>query len=294
MGRKLTPLVLALAVVLGACAGNPPDPLALVSAAPVATTEAGTARMHLETIIRLGTAGDVRTTGEGVVDFERQRGNLTLQLPSAGQASLGELELVYDGTVIYYRASSLFPDAPTPWVSIDIARLSESVTGTDFEQLDQGATNDPSNTLALLKGVADEIEEVGTEEVRGEDTTHYRATVDVRRALEQQGAVEDRQRFEMFLDQFGTETIPVEVWLDEEGRARRVRYDQPLPETPGVSVPAGTGVSLTIELYDFGVEAPVEIPPPAEVTDLTELSSGAAEGPGGVGTGTTSTTSTTI
>ncbi len=290
MVRRFVPIVLALTTLLAAC-GSSPDPLALVSSASQATTESGRARMFLETTVRgLAVGDDPSTTGEGVVDFENQSGNLTLQLPSFGQASPGELELAYQGTVLYYRASSLFPDAPTPWVSIDIAEVSEELTGTDLGQLNQGANNDPSNTLALLNGVADDVEEVGTEEVRGEETTHYRATVDVRRALDHQGAIADRQQFETFLDRFGAETIPVEVWLDDEGRARRMRYDQPLPDTPGVPIPADAGVSLTIELYDFGVDEPVEIPPPSEVTDLTEATTGAAEGVIGGSSRTTSTT----
>lgn len=278
MGRKLVPIVLALSGLFMACGDSEPNPAALLSSASNSTSEAGTARMFLETAVSGLGAGDLTTTGEGVVDFEGQRGSLTLQLPSAGESSLGEMEVVYDGTVLYYKAASLFPDAPTPWVSIDIARVSEAVTGTDFAQLSQGGANDPSNTLALLNGVADDVEEVGTEEIRGEETTHYRATVDVRRALEQHDAVEDREQFEAFLDQFGNETIPVEVWLDDEGRARRMRMDQPLPETPGVSLPEDAALSQTIELYDFGVEAPVEIPPPDQVTDLTELTTDMAEG----------------
>lgn len=287
MVRRFIPIVLALTTLLAAC-GTSPDPQTLVSSASQATTESGRARMFLETKVSgLGVGGDVTTTGEGLVDFENQSGNLTMQLPSIGQASPGDVELAYQGTVLYYRASSLFPDAPTPWVSIDIARVSEAVTGTDLGQLNQGASNDPSNTLALLDGVADDVEEVGTEEIRGEETTHYRATVDVRRALEQQGAVADRQQFETFLDQFGSETIPVEVWLDDEGRTRRMRYDQPLPETPGTPIPAGAAVSSTIELYDFGTDAPVEIPPPSDVTDLTEATTEATED-------LSTTTSTTI
>ena len=33
--------------------------------------------------------------------------------------------------------------------------------------------------------MSDDVEEVGTEEVRGVDTTHYRGTIDLERALEQ-------------------------------------------------------------------------------------------------------------
>lgn len=287
MVRKIVPLVLALTTLLAACGGS--DPVELISAANAATTEGGTARMYLQTSVSgLGAGADLTTTGEGVVDFENQRGKLTMQLPSLGGSSLGDLELVYDGTVLYYQASSFFPDAPTPWVSFDIARVSEELTGTDLSQLSQGGGNDPSNSLALLQGVSDDVKEVGTEEVRGVETTHYRATVDIQRAIEAQGAVADREQFESFLEQFATEPIPVDVWLDDEGRAVRTRYDQPLPETPGTPIPPGARVGLTIELYDFGVDEPIEIPPSQDVTDITDIGVGAAEDLNN------STTSTTI
>lgn len=277
MSRRLVPFVLALTGLVMSCGGDEADPVALVSSAPSTTSEAGTARMFVESAVSgMDRGGDLAATGEGLVDFERRRGTMTMQLPSAGELSLGEMEVVYEGTVIYYRASSLFPDAPTPWVSFDFARLSEAVTGTDLAQLNQSSTNDPSNALSMLNG-ASEVEELGTEEVRGVETTHYRATVDLRRALEEQEAVEDRQRFEQFLDQLGTEIIPVEVWLDDDGRARRMVFDQPLPDTPGAPLPEDAAMSMTIELHDFGVDVPVEIPPPSEVTDLTELTTDLAE-----------------
>ncbi|MDQ3306528.1 MAG: hypothetical protein M3535_11255, partial [Actinomycetota bacterium] len=93
MVRRFIPLVLALTTLLAACSSSP-DPQTLVSSASQATTESGRARMFLETKVSgLGVGGDVTTTGEGLVDFESQSGNLTLQLPSIGQASPGDVEL---------------------------------------------------------------------------------------------------------------------------------------------------------------------------------------------------------
>ena len=268
MFRRIVPLVVVF-LALVACAASS-SPLALVSSAPDKTAHAGTARMSLESTIRgIPEAEGLASTAEGVVDFETQRGALTLELPSGTGMGGGDLRFVYDGTVLYLRSPVPTPGVDTEWVSVDIAQLSEEVSGTDIEQFAQAGSNDPSNALALLKGTADSVEEVGTEEVRGERTTHYRATVDLRRATEQAGAVRDRRQFEAFLDQFPSETIPVDVWLDDEGRTRRLRMDQPLPETPGLSTPPGASVVVTIELYDFGVDEPIEIPAPDEVSDLT-------------------------
>ncbi len=268
MFRRIVPLVVIF-LALAACGGSS-SPLALVSSSPDKTAGAGTARMSLESTIRgIPDAEGFTSTAEGVVDFEAQRGALTLELPSGTGLGGGGLRFVYDGTLLYLRSPEPTPGVDTEWVSLDIAQLGQEVTGTDLRQFAQAGSNDPSNALALLKGTADSVEEVGTEDVRGEKTTHYRATVDLRRATEQAGAVRDRRQFEAFLDQFPSETIAVDVWLDDEGRTRRLRMDQPLPETPGLAAPPGAGVIVTIELYDFGVDERIEIPPPDEVTDLT-------------------------
>ena len=91
-----------------------------------------------------------------------------------------------------------------------------------------------SETLEYLRSVGDDVTEVGTERVRGVDTTHYRATV----RLTELGASPELDRY------------PVEVWLDEDGRTRRYR-----------SGTLGTDEVLVWEFFDFGVE--VDLSPPA-------------------------------
>ncbi len=270
MVRKIVPLVLVCLAVV-ACGGSP-SPAALVSSTSEKTAEAGTARMSLESTVRgIPGAPNLSSTAEGVIDFAAQRGSFTLTLPEAAAAGMGsnDLRFVYDGTMMYLRSAGALPGVETEWISLDFGALGEQVSGTDIEQFAQAGSNDPSNSLALLEGASDSVEEVGSEDVRGEETTHYRATVDLRKAAEQAGAVRDQRQFEAFLDQFPSETIPVEVWLDEEGRTRRMRIDQPIPETPGMSVPPDAGVVMTMELYDFGVDEPIEIPAADQVTDLT-------------------------
>ena len=284
MFRRIVPLVV-VSLALVACGST--DPAALVAAAPDATTEAGTARMSLESTVRgIAGAGSFTSTGEGLIDFAAQRGAFTLELPDAIGAEMGgDIKFAYEGTTMYLRSPEAVPGADTEWVSFDLGVLSEQMAGTDIEQFNQAGNNDPSNTLALLKGSSDDVVEVGTEEVRGEQTTHYRATVDLRKATEQAGAVRDRRQFEAFLEQFPSETVPVEVWIDDEGRARRMRLDQPVPETPGMPASPDASVVTTIELFDFGVEEPIEIPAPDQVTDLTSQFSGILDD--------TSTTTTT-
>ena len=50
--------------------------------------------------------------------------------------------------------------------------------GFDFGELEQFAKSDPRDVLGALRAVTSEVETVGSEQLRGVETTHYRATVD--------------------------------------------------------------------------------------------------------------------
>lgn len=100
----------------------------------------------------------------------------------------------------------------------------------------RNALLDPSRSIGYLRSVSTEVTADGTERVRGDRTTRHRATVDLGRAGGPPGYL-----------------FPLEAWVDDAGRTRRLRYS-PLgaPET-----------TVVWELYDFGV--PVDVsPPPAD------------------------------
>ncbi len=264
--RLVLPVVLAAAALVGC--GSDADPLALVQGAAAETTGQGTARMVLTSEAPAPSGEPITAEGEGLLDFEAERARISISLGEGGAAlpGLGEIETIADGETIYLRigeqGDALGVD--TAWISIDLARAAEEAAGVDVSELTQSqARSDPTQGLALLQGVADEVTEVGEEEVRGEPTTHYRATVDLGRAYEEAEAVTDPEQFQAFIDQFGAEEIEVEVWIDEEGRARRTRYEQPALDgaEPG---------TFTVELYDFGTDETVELPSAEEVTDLTD------------------------
>jgi hypothetical protein len=167
-----------------------------------------------------------------------------------------------DGTTLYLRGPDMAAElgVTTPWASVDLERVGD-LTGTDLDEL--RSSNETSSGLGLLSG-AEEVEDLGQEDVDATETTHYRATVDLRRAVEEAGAVTDRDRFEQFVERLGDDQLDVDVWLDGEDRVRRLRYEQPVPDQEGASA------TVTLELSDFGVDERVEVPGPDEPTDITD------------------------
>jgi hypothetical protein len=105
--------------------------------------------------------------------------------------------------------------------------------------------------------------------VRGAPTTHYRATVDLRR-LETQAPPGKEGEWQSYVQSLaagiGTNEVPVDIWVDDEGYVRRLRQEYPLPGSDGTLT-----TTVTTELYDFGVDVDVQVPPADQVASLTDL-----------------------
>ena len=69
----------------------------------------------------------------------------------------------------------------------------------------------------------------------------------------------------------GLKDVPTDVWVDAAGRVRKVELAYENVRFP--SRQKGD-ITLTTELYDFGVEADIALPPAADVTDLGDLLNG--------------------
>jgi hypothetical protein len=109
---------------------------------------------------------------------------------------------------------------------------------------------------------------VGSEEVRGVDTTHYRAAIDLEAALRQLEADEafgellDQDALDAAIAQFGDEPYDVEVWIDDDGLVRRQVVDIPSPEGDA---------TMTMEMFDFGEDVEVEVPDESDSIDFFDL-----------------------
>ncbi len=280
--RRLLLLPLVALVAATGCGGDDISPEAAVAEAASKTTEAGSSRVSFQAEIS-GSALPERIEfgGEGEFDYETQTGRLAYDMsdliPGAGS---GEVELIQQGFVIYMR----FPagtQAQLPrgkqWLKIDLGALGKD-TGIDLGQLSQLNQGDPSQMLRYLRGASEGVEEVGEEEVHGTDATHYRAEVDIDKAVERsldevpaetRGAV--RASAKRLREMIGAKTIPVDVWIDQEGLTRRMElaYDMEMPGQSG-----DLHMEMTMEFFDFGVEVDATRPAADTVVDIQKLIAG--------------------
>jgi len=243
----------------------------LLAAAPAKTIGAGSARIAVDASIQ----GQRRGTfaGQGEFNFESERGRLELDLGPLGLAGASKTEVLLDADLVYLKLGAALPGlGQRPWVRIDLGAL-KAGQGDGIEALRQLRANDPRAVINELRGATGDAAKVGTEAVRGAETTHYKTTVDLDKAAAASPASVSDDLAEV-ARQLGTSKLAMEAWLDAEGRIRRLQYTIDLADLDEDAPAKRTGTGMVVarlELYEFGVDVAVEPPPADQTTDLAEL-----------------------
>jgi hypothetical protein len=264
------------------------DALAVVAAAFTKTSAVKSARVAVTYQVLSGTATsssgiNERGTGSGVINFATNQADLTVNEPT-GQST--EERLI--SNVAYVK----LPPALTTTIPQLRGKtwLRQPLSPTDGGALGFGTSgsspSNPTSILQLVSKVSDSVSKVGTASVRGTPTTQYRATVNFTKAAAKQGVPATQiQTLEKVL---GTNTFPVDVWIDAQGAARRLQFQFPLPEVTGSASGQSGKITETLDLFDFGIPVTVQTPPASQVGQLPASSLGAvpsAAPTGGVHTG---------
>jgi hypothetical protein len=252
--------LLALLLLLAGCSGGSPQDL--LDRAPDALDEAGTSRFEMQvTAVGQGVDSTFGATGEqDLVDG-------TLRMTTDLGLDATRTETVVLGETIYLRSPlfELFTGDPERWVRIELEDAGQA-GGLDVDALVEGNTG-PAALIQQLRGAADDIEELGSEQVRGVDTRRLRVVVDTDRAIEQSPA-EVREQLRAFAETSGLPaTYPMEVWIDDDALIRRVRTVVEVEDETAGPVTHET----TLELFDFGLPVDIAAPDEAEVVDLRIL-----------------------
>jgi hypothetical protein len=223
----------------------------LLATAVSNTEAAGGAEVAFEAKLHLpGADQPMVMTGSGFEDAKAQRATLTVEMPG-----MGEMEVIGDGLTMYMRADMLAAGlGGKEWMKMDLERTGSSlgINMGGIGQIGQGT----SEQLRMLKTVSDGVSDEGRETVRGIETTHYSATIDMSR-------VPDGERL---IELTGQSEIPVGVWVDDNERVRRMHWEQVFREDD-VEVQA----ELTAEYVRFGVPVEIDVPDQDDVVDATEL-----------------------
>lgn len=270
----------AAALVLPACGGDDLNPDAVAQAAR-RTSATGGMRIVIDGKMTLPGAGTVPYTLRGESDLRNRRAHMTFDMSKL--AGLGGVqgidandlrgESVLDGGTMYMRFPVLTDRLPgnEHWVKIDLERAA----GIDLGQLQQTNSMDPGAQLDFLRATGD-VKKAGSATVDGVPTTHYKATVDLRRypdAVPESQRAAARRVVDRVVRAGAATRYPVDVFIDREGLLRRQIFRLNQPASPG----SGQRIRMTFDMHmrDFGARVNVTPPPASDVRDLTDIAKNA-------------------
>lgn len=261
--RRTGVLVVAAGVVtVGGCGGSVTDDgksgdaeqyVEVVADAAAALVDARTSKAR--TSMEMATGGTrVTIRGEGVYDYRRQVGRLKVLLPQdpAGDSAHRPItELLAPGALFMKNRGAGVP--ADKWVRVETASMADG-------NLVTGGATDPYAAAQLLLGVRS-VDYVGAEQLAGAAVKHYRGVADLRLAAER-ASKGSRDSLNAAAKGFASPRVPFDVYLDDEGRIRKVRHrfsfvngqqEQPVD------------VASTTLLFDFGVPVDVRLPDRADI-----------------------------
>jgi hypothetical protein len=226
-----------------------------LAAAAANTTDAGSAKLTVAAEASVG-GRTLSLRGDGAYDFRTGRGKLAYHLPPEIAMVYGAstLKTIVDGDATYTYHPEL-----SVWEVSDSGTI--STPQSTLELFMDIFPDDPTQILDFLEP-GGEIEKVGDESLFGTETNHYRATVDVEQLVDHAPAnVQKAIRASGVLREGAS--LPVDVWIDDAGLMRRIDLEGGL---------GGTGnVALRVDLFDFGTDVDVKLPPPSKVYSSASL-----------------------
>ncbi|MFR0353492.1 hypothetical protein [Streptomyces sediminimaris] len=240
----------------GGCAGTgsaaedpaAADPVGILRHAAGALVDAGTSKAG--TSMEMAT-GHTRVTirGTGDYDYRRQVGRLRVQLPQtpAGTAEHRPItELLAPGALFMKNRGAGVP--ADKWVRVDTATLSDG-------NLVTGGATDPYAAAELLLGTRTATY-LGRTEFAGVEVRHYRGTADLAAAAKR-ASHGVRASLAAAAKGFATAEVPFDVYLDDQGRIRKIRHRFSFVNGRRKSTVA---VASTTLLYGFGTPVHVRLP----------------------------------
>jgi len=260
-------------VLLTAACGGGPTAVTVVAGSPSRTASARTARVS--SVVRITGSSGPLTAGrslqaDGSVDFASRQATFRVTTET------GSIDAVIDGAVVYERIPQLAPAVGRKtWLKIDFRTAGQLAGVPGVSSVLESQPSDPSQTLSYLRGASGPMTTLGHARVRGVATTHYRVPVDLNRAAASLGP-DQQAALRQEIDELGLKTtFPMEVWIDGQGRVRRMHLVQDYSQVnPPPNVPRGSpssSVEQTMELFDFGAPVTVQPPPADQVTDISAL-----------------------
>ena len=180
------------------------------------------------------------------------------EMPPGFEDFFGDMEIRTIGDTAYMKFGMFaMLGVETEWV-----RMTADDAGTAAGSFGASPTN-PSEMKNAFANENAEIIELGTEQVRGVNTTHYQIIMDVEAMMAEadEASIEELENLGP-LPADGK--LPVEFWIGDDGNVYRMLF-----EFDGADVPDADFGSMRMvwEMFDYGADISIEAPPESDVTD---------------------------
>ena len=237
--------------------------------------------------------GGYKITANGYFDNRDHSSEMSMDLSGIPGASAlpgggaGTVQMIFQYPVIYMNMPFLAGELPEgkTWMKLDLSKAA-SAAGVELPQLSSLDQDDPTQFLEYLRASSGGVSTVGREALDGVSTTHYRATLQLSSILDRVPSNEQaaaKAALEKLGDAGG---IPVDVWVDAQGRVRRIQLSVAAGATTGTAggVDSATvgGGTVTIDFTSYGSVPPIVAPPSSQVFDASSMAAaGIAQAQGG-------------
>jgi len=210
------------------------------------TIDAGPRRFTLGLSVNTETEETEPFRAEGVVDLASGATVATFEV--TGVDGLGDATFdvrAQDRSLTYVRSTALTLPPGKEWVAVATEQLPGAASST--------------STLDLIDGYVGMPRFVGRDEQHDVQTTHYVVDLELRAVVEAGGAIDaatDRQLRR--LERRGRSLVPLNLWIDHDGRIRAMTLYVALTTELG-----GPSIDTRTEYFDDGVALDAT-PPPAD------------------------------
>ncbi len=262
MRRAFVVSVIAV-LALAACgsgtkqAASKVSTLDLVAGSPAAAEAAGTAHFS-GTISMSGDGESFAIPMSGDLDFQAPAFSMTIDMSDlpGGPDGAGQMEARLVDGVMYMKMGTLLGglSGGGNWVALSVDDL-EGSAGL-------GATQNPADMMKGL-GEAGAVKTLGPERIDGAETTHYRAEVQTGDVIGNLSG-DLKQSAKRFRDSMPA-TIPLDVWIDENGLPRRFVMALEMGNLASMSV--------KLDFMNYGAPVSIEAPPADDTTSMDDLKS---------------------
>jgi len=217
--------------------------MALLDTAAQKTGEAESFKQEITMDSDLG-AETMKMDGEGVFTADQQSGEMTATMEQGGETL--EFEAVMVDGVMYLKGDDFGLPEGKEWLKTEQPPTSSM---------------EPAEFVDFLHQSGD-VEEVGTEEIRGEETTHFRGPLDIEKLAAESGpAIVQQLKQSPEAKQLN---MTIDVWVDGEGMPARLALAITADGVEG-------SMKMSSELLEYDVPVDVEAPPADEVVDAGDL-----------------------